>query len=152
MKYVVHKNGRMFAFKDGKYRPIKYALNHKGYHMATTYSLNGPRLTRSVHRIVAKAYLLNPDGKPQVNHRNGVKTDNCVSNLEWCTPKENTVHALETGLRKPGNQGGSIHWYETRGHWIGQLRHCGQKYRKVSVNRAKVDSWLKKLVSDLEGA
>ncbi len=63
-----------------------------------TLSVNGKQKTLVGHRIVAEAFLDNPDNKPMVNHKNGIKSDNRLCNLEWVTDSENIRHAIDTGL------------------------------------------------------
>jgi hypothetical protein len=76
---------------------LKPFKNRKGYLMVNIKDL---QKTKSVHRLVADAFIPNVDNKPQINHINGIKSDNKVSNLEWVTNEENFNHALANGLRE----------------------------------------------------
>lgn len=77
---------------------LKPQLDDRGYERLRL-SVANTKFSVRVHVAVAKAFIPNPDAKPQVNHKNGVKTDNTVKNLEWMTNEENSKHARETGLQ-----------------------------------------------------
>lgn len=62
-------------------------------------SVNGVTKNKMIHRLVADAFISNPDKLREVNHKDGNKTNNRVTNLEWCTRAENLKHAVNTGLR-----------------------------------------------------
>lgn len=76
----------------------------KDYYYAVAIFINGKQKHCRVHRLVAQAFIPNPNNKPYVNHKNGDRGDNRVENLEWCTPSENTQHAVNTGLLTPRNE------------------------------------------------
>jgi len=79
----------------------------KGYYRIALSDSNGQRKMWLVHRLVAMAYIDNPDDLPFVNHRNGITTDNRVENLEWCDASGNARHAFDSNLVRVPNQSGA---------------------------------------------
>lgn len=83
---------------------LKPMIRRGGYFFVQL-SKNGVKTSFSIHRLVISAFTPNVDNKPQINHINGIKTDNRIENLEWCTSLENQMHAIRTGLKIPSGKG-----------------------------------------------
>lgn len=79
---------------------LKTSFDKDGYIVVALYKYGKVKLCKA-HRLVAQAFIPNECDKPCVNHRNGVKCDNRVENLEWCTFKENNLHKFRTLKRNP---------------------------------------------------
>ena len=92
--YKVSNEGIVFRNE----KQLKPRYDKDGYKIISI-TLNGKKTTKSIHRLVAETYLENPNNLSQVNHKDGNKDNNFVSNLEWITPKGNTHHAIENNLR-----------------------------------------------------
>lgn len=88
-------NGKGLKLQPG--RLLSQSYNQKGYPIVYL-SKNAKQKTITVHRLVALAFVKNIDKKPQVNHIDGIKTNNKANNLEWCTNSENQLHAYRLGL------------------------------------------------------
>lgn len=95
-RLVNHVDGRKRLMKS---RELKPRISYKGY-LGIVLAKEGKNKGSNIHRIVALTFIPNPENKLFVNHKNGIKTDNSVGNLEWCTMEENQRHAIETGLCK----------------------------------------------------
>lgn len=93
--YAVSDTGLVKNLKTG--RILRPGVHRQGY-LLVWLSDHGLRYGKSIHRLVTEAFIPNPDGKSQVNHKDGNKTNNHVDNLEWSTGSENTLHAYRTGL------------------------------------------------------
>lgn len=95
-----YSNGRAFLKEH-----ILMPLGKTDKYFKVKLSLNGSTKQYTIHRLIATAFINNDDNKSDVNHKNGNKKDNSVSNLEWCTRSENHKHAIRTGLKNPPMMG-----------------------------------------------
>lgn len=100
--YAATQDGKIFSYPKGNPnlagKWLKSPLNADGYPIVGL-TKNKCRKIITVHRLVALTFIPNPDNKPQINHIDGNKTNNHISNLEWCTCSENIQHAYDTGLK-----------------------------------------------------
>lgn len=83
-----------------KERLLKPCVNSVGYYIVVLYK-DKHKKTFSLHRLIAQAFIPNPNNYPQINHIDGNKKNFNINNLEWCTQSYNMIHAFKNGLEKP---------------------------------------------------
>ena len=143
--YEVSNLGRVKSLaKRGKpERIMKQAISHKGY---PTLSLckNAKSTRRAVHRLVAQAFIDNPDNLPQVNHIDGNKQNNNVENLEWCDNSYNQIHANKMGLNEHRIQrvkescSRPIAMYDYKGNFIRAFSSLNKASRETNISNKAI--------------
>ena len=99
--YQISTKGRVKSFHKGTVRIMKLQVTKDGYLRVELHRPGKKRKTQ-VHILVAETFLPNPENKPEVNHEDGNKSNNCVENLKWSTSSENRQHAVRMGLQRSG--------------------------------------------------
>lgn len=120
-----------------KYRMLSQKLNKFGYY-EVALAKNGKMKTFLLHRLLAQHFIPNPEGLPQVNHKNGIKNDNRLENLEWVTKRENTIHAFQHNLSdfRDDAMGRIMRYNATHGYCKVVLSKDGEEYSFPSASAA----------------
>ena len=128
--YEVSDIGFIRNIKTG--RMLSGSHDSRGYKTVSIY-LGKKLYTKKVHRLVAEAFIPNPENKPTVNHKDGNKENNDITNLEWATHQENIDHAIKTGLRDiNGINAVSNIYTENQVHQVCKLLEKGKSARYIS--------------------
>lgn len=101
--YSVDESGNVYSTRYGRLKPQE---KNGGYQYVNLWSC-GTRRHAYIHRLVAEAFIPNPDNLPEVNHKDCDKTNNHVNNLEWCDRHWNLQHSYDNGLKRIGENHGS---------------------------------------------
>jgi hypothetical protein len=95
-RYSASDDGRIWSHLRNKFMTASISNGYPQINIC----LSGQKRRKLVHRLVASAWIKNPNNLPQVNHINGIKTDNRSDNLEWCDASYQRIHAMQLGLVK----------------------------------------------------
>ncbi len=134
--YQISNYARVKSFPRGRNRKeikiLKPLFTPQGY-LKVTLRNSDKEKTRRLHRLVAETFIPNPENKPEVNHKDGNKFNNCVDNLEWNTDTENKRHAIATGLIKTGAED---HKAKLTNEQVTYIRKVYKKYDKEFGSRS----------------
>ena len=114
-------------------------MDDRGYLRVNLYK-NGKLYRKSIHRQVLLTFMPSddPENKWQVNHKDGNKKNNRLSNLEWCTPSENTKHAIKTGLLKKFGRQKTVVQLSKEGNVIARFKSAREAARQTGVSESKI--------------
>lgn len=134
--YIIGNRGTVINTKTGK--KLKGSINQDGYMTVSLGFSTGPKRKLLVHRLVAIHFVEEKRiDQEHVNHKDGIKLNNDHTNLEWCTPKENTIHAINLGLItfesiRGENKAGSI-FTDAQVEEICRMFQEGKTYKEVCL-------------------
>lgn len=114
---------------------LKPAIQQGYAHVTIYINKKGKRV--KIHRLVANAFIPNPDNKPYVNHIDGIRSNNRVENLEWVTASENTQHAVDTGLFLPTREK-SVTQFSLDGEKIATYKSASEASRETNSLQEKI--------------
>ena len=139
-RYQISNLGRVYSTITDRFKAIKHKSN--GY-KAVDLSLNGKHYIHHIHRLVAIAFIPNPHNKPAVNHIDGDKSNNTVTNLEWVTASENMTHAAKTGLLNceyQQNRMVPVYQFTLDGEFITKFESSADAERCTGVSQGSIRS------------
>lgn len=142
--YCITDDGQVFNSLGDR---IKTVINKGNGYEQVHLCRDGKGYVRKIHRLVAEAFIPNPDNLPQVNHKDGNKLNNNVSNLEWCTQSHNIKHSIATGLldNSIGSRANAEKYGKSvvciqDGYIVARYINVNEASKQTGINRANITS------------
>ena len=132
--YTISDKGEIVNINTNK--ELKPYIRNDGY-VIISLSKGGKKYKCYLHRLVAETFIPNPDNLPQVNHKDENKSNNCVSNLEWITPKDNCNYGTRNERQGLGHSK-PIEQYDLEGNFIKEWNSAAQVERDLGFNHSNI--------------
>lgn len=138
--YLIYEDGSIYSPKSKRF--LKLSIDSKGYKYLDLTHSNCKYRCPKVHRLVALAFIPNPNNLPQINHKDGNKQNNNIENLEWCTNLYNTKEAIRLGLKPIYEYHGKLYQYDLKNNLLNVFntpseaaKYIGKKALGGNINR-----------------
>lgn len=125
---------------DDIWKPLKPVLDKRTGYLLVTLVEGTKRYNKRIHRLLMETFVPNPLNKAHVNHIDGNKLNNCLTNLEWATPKENAEHAQLMGLNdaRTAKLSKEVEQYDEQGNLINTFKSTAEASRATGVVRQNI--------------
>lgn len=138
--YSITEDGKIFSKRRQRF--LKLSLKKNGY-VYIELNVAGNVYYKRVHRLVAETYIPNPDNKPMVNHKDGNKSNNYYTNLEWVSGSENNIHAIENGLVDPKKQSHTYVIVDNKGNELCRAVGQAELLSKTDFKKSSLYNYIK---------
>lgn len=144
--YFITEDGKCYNQNTGKYL-VGQKNYRNGYFSYNITMPDGSKKRLYAHRLVAMAFIPNPENKTQINHIDGDKTNNSVDNLEWVTPRENQEHAVDRELRKFKH----VFCFSKDKKLVAEYKNIREASKAVNVSAGLIEQEVNKEIKTLTG-
>lgn len=134
VRKVTYKDGRVYFYKSKVLKPSK---DRYGYYFVNLCK-EGKRTPKSIHRLIAEAFIPNPENKRDIDHINTIRTDNRIENLRWATRSENCLNPITNERQKNSQHSTPVAQYSLEGELIAVYRSIKEAARQTGCSHGNI--------------